>query len=295
MVFFAKLVRGFVLAALCVACLPASGEIYRWTDAAGKMHFTQDLAQVPLRVRAAAKDAAEAPKVDSPVQHYTPPPPPARLSKVRGAKHAAKSGKTHKVQVQRAGPSMRVVVRINGELDVPFILDTGATDVVLPLYAAKKLGLKVSGPGVRTTPRQTANGTIHAPVVMLDSVKLGTAEVNDVSGLALENMSYGLLGLGFFNHFTYNIDSANGIVTLTENNLAEEGVLRGGKGKAEWQSEFFTAHGRIERVKLRVEEAPFGRSRERERLEAIHTDSLERLRLLEAEADDVRVPFAWRD
>jgi clan AA aspartic protease (TIGR02281 family) len=295
MVSFPKIVRGFLLVALCVACMPASSEIYRWTDAEGKMHFTQDLAQVPPRVRAAAKDAAEAPKVDTLVQHYTPPPPPARLSKVRMAKHAATSSKTHRIQVQRAGPSMRVVVRINGELDVPFIIDTGATDVVLPLYAAKKLGLKISGPGVRTAPRQTANGTIHAPVVMLDSVKLGTAEVNDVSGLALKNMSYGLLGLGFFNHFTYNIDSANGIVLLTENNLAEEGVLRGGKGKAEWRSEFFTANNRIEKVRLRIEEAPFGRVRERERFEAIHAESVERLRLLEVEADDARVPFAWRD
>ena len=40
--------------AIAVAAGPAGAEIYRWTDADGRVHFTQDLSQVPARHR---KDA----------------------------------------------------------------------------------------------------------------------------------------------------------------------------------------------------------------------------------------------
>ena len=42
-------------------------------------------------------------------------------------------------------------------------------------------------------------------------------------------LQIGLLGLSFFNRFTYQVDAANGVLTLTENDLAETGALRGGQ------------------------------------------------------------------
>lgn len=290
---------GWFAFSLCLLlAVPASAQIYRWVDGSGKMHFTQDLAQVPLAYRAEAKERAENPgKAAAEIQTYNPPAPQTR-AKSRGAhmRRAKKPGRVHTVRVERAGASMRVMVRINDEVDVPFVIDTGATDVVLPMWAAKKLGLQVEGPGVRTSPRQTANGVIQAPVVMLDSVRLGTARVDDITGLALESMgSYGLLGLGFFNHFNYNIDAARGVVTLTENSLAEQGILRGGRGKGQWVAEFRSANKLIEYAENQRDEVPFGRSREREVWEGRIDEARDRLRLLEAEADEARVPFTWRD
>ncbi len=283
----------------CVYLLSAgtsTAEIYRWVDASGKMHFTQDLASVPPAHRAVAKDRAENPKKEVPIQTYTPvAPASARGRRAAKRSQSTKAGRVHTVRVERAGSSMRVNVRINNELDVPFIIDTGATDVVLPLWAAKELSLAVEGAGVRTSPRQTANGIVQAPVVMLDSVQMGTARVDNVAGLALKNMSYGLLGLGFFNHFSYNVDAARGVVTLTENSLAEEGVLRGGRGKGQWVAEFRSAHRLIEYAESQHDEVPFGRTRERERWTSRVGEAKDRLRLLEAEADEARVPFSWRD
>ncbi|MDP6977357.1 MAG: retroviral-like aspartic protease family protein [Myxococcota bacterium] len=293
----AKLRWGWMWACVCLLSAGAStAEIYRWVDSSGKMHFTQDLASIPPLYRAAAKQRAENPKQDVPIQTYSPPAPSSRRDRrTARSMRGAKSGRVHTVRVERAGPSMRVNVRINNELDVPFIIDTGATDVVLPLWAAKKLSLPVEGPGVRTSPRQTANGVVQAPVVMLRSVQMGTARVENVAGLSLESMSYGLLGLGFFNHFNYNIDAARGVVTLTENSLAEEGVLRGGRGKGQWVSEFRSAHRLIEYAESQRDEVPFGRTRQRERWNVRVGEAKDRLRLLEAEADEARVPSTWRD
>lgn len=278
-----------------LAGLPAAAEIYRWVDASGKMHFTQDLAQVPGRYRADAKARAEAPAKASPsqVQHYTPPAPPARLQIKQEKGNGSAGGKTHKIRVQRAGSSMRVTVRVNGQLDVPFVIDTGATDVVIPDWAAKELGLPIDGPGVRTIFASTANGVVQAPVVMLQSVQLGSASVDSVTGIALKGMKYGLLGLSFFNHFNYDVDVARGIVTLTENSLADDGVIRGGRDESRWKGEFRALERYVDATESRIKTAAFGR--ERAEAEKAHSEALERLRLLEVEADEARVPFAWRD
>jgi clan AA aspartic protease (TIGR02281 family) len=290
-----RIAPGILLVGIVLFCAPAWAEIYRWVDDSGKMHFTQDLGQVPARYRLLSKAAAEQPKGRSPVQHYTPPKPPARLDTARRSGQARQAGKVHRVRVQRAGSSMRVSVRINDRLNVPFIIDTGATDVVIPAWAARELGLAIEGPGVRTSPRQTANGVIQAAVVTLESVKLGTAEVKNVAGIASTSMSQGLLGLSFFNHFTYNIDAARGIVTMTENGLAENGTLRGGRSKRQWWSEFRSIHRQIDYAENHLSEMPAGRSRERTKVEAYLQKSEERLRLLDNEADQARVPFPWRD
>ncbi len=290
-----RIVRGVVLVAIAAFALPTSAEIYRWADASGKVHFTQDLGQVPPQHRAVAKARAEAPKGRTPVQHYTPPKPPARIDSARGSKRANRGGKTHRIRVQRAGSSMRVVARINDELDVPFILDTGATYVTVPTWALKELGLAVEGPGVRTLPLMTANGVRQAAVVTLDSVRLGSAVVRNVAGTANDTMSVGLLGLSFFNHFTYNIDAAKGLVTLTENSLAEDGALRGGRSKGQWQGLFRGLHLRIDAAQKGLDELPSGRTQKRARIETFLAKAVANLELLEGEADEARVPFQWRD
>ena len=99
----------------------------------------------------------------------------------------------------------------------------------------------------------------------------------------------------FFNHFTYNIDAARGIVTMTENGLAENGTLRGGRSKRQWWSEFRSIHRQIEYAENHLSDMPAGRSRERTKVEAYLEKSEERLRLLDNEADQARVPFPWRD
>ncbi len=291
--------RRCVVVAACVGLLVADGalaEIYRWVDANGKMHFTQDLASVPPAYRAEAKARAEGPKKEIEIQTYDPPVPSTRrTTRAQRSAGRKRGGRVHTIRVESAGSSMYVKVRLNDQLDVPFVIDTGATGVALPLSVAKELGLELEGDGVRKVRVGTANGSTESSVVMLDSVQLGTARVENIPGFTLKKMKYGLLGLSFFNHFNYNIDATRGIVTLTENNLAEDGVLRGGRSKSGWIGQFRGAQRAIEQAEEKLDEVPFGRSRERAAWEERIADLKNRLRLLEAEADEARVPFSWRD
>ncbi len=73
--------------------------------------------------------------------------------------------------------------RINGE-PVVFLVDTGATDVALPLPLARQLGLKLRPGGVS----MTANGTVETWTTRLDSVDLGGLVARNVRASVLPNM-----------------------------------------------------------------------------------------------------------
>lgn len=270
----------------------AQAEIYRWTDSAGRMHFTQDLNQVPPEHRVAAEEGSKRP-TSGRVQTYDASP--ASASPTRPASNAPTpdAGKTYRIRVQRAGNAMAVNVLINGRVNVPFHIDTGATDVVLPQWAADELGLDLSE--ARTGVYGTANGTITQKLVRLDSVSMGGAEVEDVPATVSPSMKHGLLGLSYFNHFKYDFDPVKGVVTLRENNLAEDGVLKGGRSRDQWTNQFAALKYRIRAKEKQRDETSSSRTRKRAELDG-EVDQLEReLKLLEGEADDARVPFGWRD
>ena len=262
------------------------------------MHFTHDIGQVPARHRAAALDASKATPKRDVIQHYTAPPArtsSSAFSRVRGTRGTGGAGKEHRIRIQRAGTMILVMATVNDRLEVPFYLDTGATDVLLPMWAARELGLATEGEGVRTRVYSTANGTVEKPVVLLDSVSVGTARVENVVGAASDAMEVGLLGLSFLNHFETRVDAANGVLTLRENGMKEEGLIRGGRSETGWRSQFYGLEARIAAVEAKIEEVPRSRTRRRERGEEVLADLRQQLEMLEDEADDARVPFSWRN
>ena len=270
----------------------ASAEIYRWTDESGRVHFTQDLGQVPARYRKQAETGAKSSSGSSRVQTYSGGSSTAGRAPPASASGGG-DGRTYRIRVQRAGTSMLVNVRLNNSVTAPFLLDTGASDVLIPQWVADRLGVQV-GADTRTKRYSTANGVVEHPVVMLRSVSLGDAKVENVPASVSPSMEVGLLGLSFFNHFTYNIDAAAGVVTLTRNRLAESGKIRGGRSQAQWRSEYSNLRWRISRVEWEHAEKATSKTRERQRLEEERADLERQLELLEAEADQAHVPMAWR-
>ena len=89
--------------------------------------------------------------------------------------------------------------RINGQT-VNFMVDSGATLVTLGQAEAQRIGLKAhQGNRVRMT---TANGVVDGYEHRLDKVRLGDAEVRDVTAVVLpQPMPYVLLGNSFLTRF----------------------------------------------------------------------------------------------
>lgn len=80
---------------------------------------------------------------------------------------------------------------INGE-PVTFLLDTGATQVALPMALARRLNLEIGRP----VQLQTAAGPARGYVTRLQSVRLASIEVKDISALVAEGLDPDLVLLG---------------------------------------------------------------------------------------------------
>lgn len=89
----------------------------------------------------------------------------------------------------------------NGKINnqpVTFLLDTGATDVVIPKHIAQRLKLKQ---GVATQAR-TANGLITVYATRLNSVSIGAITLNNIQASINPHMEFDeiLLGMSFMKH-----------------------------------------------------------------------------------------------
>jgi len=276
----------FALLALFVFATPASaeGEIYKWEDDAGRVHFTQDLGQVPPRHRHAAQLSRHRVRRKD-VQLYES----QSLAGAGGVgSRAASRGRPLEMPFEMRGSAMFVYVELNDRVTAPFIVDTGATDVAVPAHVAREAGIEITADTPRAT-YQTANGQVRKPIVHIDAVQVGEVRVEGVRGSVSERMDVGLLGGSFFNNFTFQIDPAAQVITLVPNPH-----VRGGIPESQWRRRFTRARGRLAALTRYIEGNVFtdrGRVRELGAKQAEFAHDLEEL---EREADRARVPQAWR-
>ncbi len=272
-------------ALVCLAlAAPAAAEVYRWVDARGQLHFSQSLDRVPAAQRAAALAASQqAPEVA--LQTYRSEAPGA------AAAPAARAGRAEPLRVPfaRRGGVMLVSARIDDRIELPCLVDTGASSVSLPRAAVEALGIPI-GPETPRVLVGTANGTIRVPVVRLESVQLGGARVEDLEAHVSDSMQVGLLGGAFFNHFVYAVDAAAGVLTLTPN----EG-LRGGLDEGEWRERFRALRDSLAQLEGHLDSREITRPARRAELEARREELRAQLAELEREATLREVPAAWRD
>ncbi len=85
--------------------------------------------------------------------------------------------------------------RVNGEINgqtVPLLLDTGATDVVLPARLAQQLGLERGAKRYATT----ANGTVATYATTIKQLNIGQIQLDNVAASINPSMDENLVLLG---------------------------------------------------------------------------------------------------
>jgi clan AA aspartic protease (TIGR02281 family) len=275
-------VCGLVGLLVLLVSATAGGEIYRWTDAEGRRHFTQRLDKVPPGQREAAKqsvseEARPTARVDS---------RPAARERARA--HARSQRGRIEIPFERMGSVMRVQVRLNDHVEAPFLIDTGASGVSLPARIADQLGIRVTS-STPTLTMHTANGVVARPVVTLDAVELGGARVEGLRATVNPTMEIGLLGGTFFNNFVYQVDAAAGVIRLEPNEN-----VRGGMTAAEWSMRFQELRAPIAKLDAYLASQEVIRKGERARLERHREDLTRALEELDTEANRFSVPYRWR-
>lgn len=283
-----SILAGLLVAGLCTLGTGsrAGAEIYRWTDAHGKVHFTQNLGQVPANQRTAARSAAEdRNQAPSRLQTYS------GSQSATGKRHTRipRSGQLHQIPFRKSGNAMLVEVRINDRVSAPFLVDTGASDVAIPASVAAQAGISI-GPRTPHANYQTANGMVSKPVVNVQAVQVGDVRVENIRGSISESMEVGLLGGSFFNNFTFQIDPAAGVITLVANDR-----VRSGLSEREWRGRFHELRTKLAALDRYIAENHFARESRVAELDGHRSQLREQIEALENEANAADVPRSWRE
>lgn len=112
----------------------------------------------------------------------------------------------------------RAEARVDG-MKVDFLVDTGATAVMLSAATAGKLGIRPARSDY-TAKVMTGNGEIKAAVVRLNKIELGEIVVRDVRALVHgdEKLQVDLLGMTFLSQVRWTHDRGKLIIEPLSNN-----------------------------------------------------------------------------
>jgi aspartyl protease family protein len=130
-----------------------------------------------------------------------------RRTLVRGQSYSSSGGSGPQSVTLAAGAGGHVLAEgmVNGGA-VRFVVDTGASLVALPGSEATRLGIDFRKGEAGTI--QTAAGPTPAYRVKLNTVRIGSIELNNVDGVVIENgLPVALLGMSFLNRVELKQDS----------------------------------------------------------------------------------------
>jgi hypothetical protein len=280
-------------ASLCLALLfpvAASAQLYRWTDAAGELHVTDDLSRVPPEHRPLAEQPRAtdsnwnqlAPLPDSPEPAEAPP-------------RSAESRNRHIIPVERAGLEIAVFATLNGRTRARFKVDTGASMNTIPRGVVEELGISIDASTPVTAVAGISGKPMLVPVVILDRVSLRGASVQNVEMAVLDTLDQGLLGMPYFNHFKVAVDPSRGTLTLEEVDLNTVEGVYGGYGESYWRSRFAMVRQALDQIEVYREQTPSTHTGILESLDELERHWRSEYEELESRASRAGVPRAWRD
>lgn len=216
-----------VLVALLLAS-PSHSAIYKWKDENGKTHFTDNLSKIPPKYR--KKGDLKNSKGDT-----------VKSSDYLKGTNPGSKAKTHVIKAKTGhGEHYIVEVLINGSVPANLIVDTGATMVVLSDRLGRRLGIN-RNPDLPEIEMSTAGGKVSAPLFVLDSLKIGSAEVLNVEATTNPYMGGmdGLLGMSFLGEFKVEMDRQNWEMTLKPLGNPEDKLWEG-KNQTWWKKKYET-------------------------------------------------------
>ncbi len=209
------------------------GDMYRWVDDKGTVHFTDDLSTIPEKYREDVETRKPAQETSSPEMKdkskSSPAPEAPADSEVEGSE----------VDLIRRGEVWTADVLLNGRISRHLVVDSGASFMLIHPQMAKELDIVVDE-STPVIPMTTVSGYILTPLVTLRSVRVGKAEVENVEAVVypLPSGGGGLLGNSFLNKFKVTLDSVQGRMTLASMKGIPSPDRPGGYGRDFWVSQF---------------------------------------------------------
>ncbi len=227
---------------------PGFGEMYKWVDEKGTVHFSDDLSKVPEKYRPNA-EMRKAPKEVPPLENRVKPvlPPTQKTSESEGIE----------VDLLRRHELLLAEVIMNHRVRRHFIVDSGASFTLINQETRRELGLTIDE-NTPVIPVTTVSSVILTPLVTLKSVRVGNAEAENVEALVytMPSDKAGLLGNSFLNKFRVVLDSSNAKMTLFPMSGRPSPDRPGGYSRDYWTGQFRFYHrslAELKKLKTRYE------------------------------------------
>jgi len=270
----------------------AYGEMYKWVDEKGVLHFSDDLSKVPEKCRPDAEMLKARKEISSPEVKEKMKEPPKSLSTP-----ATSEPKGFEVDLFRRHELWLAEVILNERVKRYLIVDSGASFVLINQQTAREVGLTIdeSTPFI---PGSTVSGVILTPLVTLKSVKVGDAAVENVEAVVYNMPSGqdGLLGNSFLNKFRVVLDSINSKMTLFSLMGIPSPDRPGGYSRDYWVGQFHFYNRNIEELKkLQAKYGSQGARSEANRVNNAIRYFEDQLSELERKASFAGVPRNWRE
>ena len=174
------------------------GQLYKWRDSQGKVHFSDTLDTVPPASRHTVEEK------NSPPVRPTPTAPTTT--------QAAPAPGGYKIPLHRERGGLFVDVLFNHTVTARLLLDTGATDTVLSPQVAQQLRLDTQNADI--IPVMTANGPTLVAALQIASMSVGKATAYNVEvSVHPTGQPGGLLGMSFLNNFQFSIQKDHLVLT----------------------------------------------------------------------------------
>jgi len=267
---------------------PSYGEMYKWVDEKGTVHFSDDVSTIPEKYRQDVEERKPPKETAVPeMKEKTTSSPMLKASEPEGME----------VNLLRRGEVWMAQVVLNGRVQQNFVVDTGASFTLISKDAAKELGLAIDE-NTPFIPIASVSNVILTPLVTLKSVRVGKAEVEDVDALiyTMPSGQEGLLGNSFLNRFKVVLDSVQGRMTLFQMEGSPSPDRPGGYGRDYWVGRFrFYNYYLSEFKKLKAEYEKRGARSELNRVNNSIRYFENQLSELERKASLAGVPRNWRE
>ncbi len=264
------------------------GEIYKWVDEKGTVHFTDDLSSIPEKYLPNAEVRKTSMEILTPgVKEKVPFLSIPKTSEPEG----------FEVNLLRRGELWLAEVILNERVKRHLIVDTGASFTLINQEIRKDLGLTLNE-NTPFIPMATVSGVILTPLMTLKSIRVGNAEVENVEAVVFNMPSGqdGLLGNSFLSKFKVVLDSAHAKMTLYSMQGVPSSDRPGGYSRDYWIGQFRFYHRIL--TELKKIKKDYGRQGIRIELNKIDNAIQyfeNQLGELERRASFAGVPRNWRE
>jgi hypothetical protein len=275
------------------------GQFYKWVDAEGTVHVTDNVANIPPQYRdQVQKRASQAPE-----EPEAKPEPPKGTAAKSIEKTPSGLNRFEVPYRPFEGTARRIIipVTLNSIVSARLLLDTGSPGLVISPDLADRLGLFDRQDGNLITTAGGIGGTVPAVLSIVDNVKVGDATVEflptTITQVGSDDFE-GLVGMDFVANYKIGIDTTRNVLVFDE--LPSVPEKPGGHDETWWRHQFQRfSHAKLEwSGYLEEVEASRLASSEREKYSSFAKSQCEEadklFRKLETYARDSAVPITWR-